>query len=69
MRGLDVLCAPNDGECLCSGCHLNPAVTVAMFIVGAIKWLKALLYVVVQLSGAIAAAGIFRVSGPCREYD
>jgi MIP family channel proteins len=39
-----------------SGAHLNPAVTVAVAIAGGIKWVKAGIYIVVQIVAAIAAA-------------
>ncbi|MFT8704154.1 MIP/aquaporin family protein [Bifidobacterium aquikefiricola] len=39
-----------------SGAHFNPAVTVAALFTAKITWLDALLYVVAQLVGAIAAA-------------
>ena len=39
-----------------SGAHFNPAVTIAIAIYGAINWLKALIYVVVQIVAAILAA-------------
>jgi len=41
-----------------SGCHINPAVTVAMLITRKIKVKDAIWYIVVQCVGAIAAAGI-----------
>jgi glycerol uptake facilitator-like aquaporin len=46
----------------CSGGHFNPAVTLGVFIAGAIQLKKALLYMLMQLIGGIMAAGIFRVS-------
>ncbi|MFT8356048.1 MAG: aquaporin [Bifidobacterium aquikefiri] len=39
-----------------SGAHYNPAVTVAALFTAKITWLDALLYVIAQLIGAIAAA-------------
>ncbi|KAI4712802.1 hypothetical protein J4E89_001777 [Alternaria sp. Ai002NY15] len=44
-----------------SGGLFNPAVTVAMGIIGALGWMKALLLIIAQLLGAITAAAI--VSG------
>ncbi|CAN9211246.1 unnamed protein product [Alternaria alternata] len=44
-----------------SGGLFNPAVTVAMGLVGALGWMKVLLLIVAQLLGAIAAAAV--VSG------
>ncbi len=41
-----------------SGCHINPAITLAMLIAKKIKPLDALFYVVVQVFGAIFAAGV-----------
>lgn len=41
-----------------SGCHVNPAVTIAMFIGGKIKSKDALGYIIAQCIGAVVAAGI-----------
>ena len=41
-----------------SGCHINPAITVAMFIVDKIKWKDAIFYIIFQFAGAIIGAGI-----------
>lgn len=41
-----------------SGCHINPAISVAMLVAGKMKWKDTLLYVVFQCIGAIFAAGI-----------
>ena len=41
-----------------SGCHVNPAVTIGMLIVGKIKSKDALLYIIFQCIGAVIAAGI-----------
>lgn len=41
-----------------SGCHINPAVTVAMWINGNLKSREAGMYVVFQCLGAILAAGL-----------
>jgi aquaporin Z len=41
-----------------SGCHINPAVTVAMFVAGKIKTKDAIFYIVFQFVGAIMGAGI-----------
>lgn len=38
------------------GAHFNPAVTIAVAIAGGINWLKALVYIVVQLIAGILAA-------------
>jgi MIP family channel proteins len=39
-----------------SGAHLNPAVTIAVAIAGGIDWVKAIIYMVVQVIAAIVAA-------------
>jgi aquaporin Z len=39
-----------------SGAHFNPAVTLAVAIAGGINWLKALIYIVVQIIAGIVAA-------------
>ena len=39
-----------------SGGHFNPAVTVAVRLAGRIEWSRAVLYVIAQLIGAVAAA-------------
>lgn len=44
-----------------SGCHINPAVTLGMFMAKKIKGKEALLYMVAQVIGAILAAGILFV--------
>jgi aquaporin Z len=44
-----------------SGCHINPAVTVAMLVGGKIKSKEAAGYIVVQCLGAIVAAAILLV--------
>jgi aquaporin Z len=41
-----------------SGCHINPAVTVAMLVSGRTAWRDAVGYIVAQLAGATAGAGI-----------
>src|ERR1700712_2589638 len=41
-----------------SGCHINPAITVAMLVAGKIDVKEALGHIVAQLVGAIAGAGI-----------
>ena len=41
-----------------SGCHVNPAVTIGMLIVGKIKSKDAGFYIIFQCVGAIIAAGV-----------
>jgi aquaporin Z len=41
-----------------SGCHINPAITVAMFVAGKIKSKDAAFYIVFQCIGAIIAAAV-----------
>jgi len=41
-----------------SGCHINPAITIAMLVAGKIKSRDAAVYIIVQCVGAIIAAGI-----------
>ncbi|UCE36990.1 MAG: aquaporin Z [Thermoplasmata archaeon] len=41
-----------------SGCHINPAITIAMFFSGKIKTKDTLFYIIFQCAGAILAAGI-----------
>jgi aquaporin Z len=39
-----------------SGCHINPAITIAMLVAGKIKMTEALAYIVAQMLGAVIAA-------------
>lgn len=41
-----------------SGGHINPAVTIAFFVGNQISFLRMMFYIVAQLLGAIAGAGI-----------
>lgn len=41
-----------------SGCHINPAITVAMLVAGKIKGKDAIFYIIAQCIGAIIGAGI-----------
>ena len=41
-----------------SGCHLNPAITIGMAVAGRMKGSEAAIYIVAQILGAIAGAGI-----------
>jgi MIP family channel proteins len=47
-----------------SGGHLNPAVTISVWVAGKIDAVRALLYIVAQLAGAAAGAGIAAVIIP-----
>ena len=44
-----------------SGCHINPAITVAMLVAGKMKSKEAVAYIIVQCIGAIIAAGVILV--------
>lgn len=44
-----------------SGCHINPAITVAMLVTGKIKTKHAVGYIIAQCIGAIIAAGVLFV--------
>lgn len=53
-----------------SGCHINPAVTLGMFMAKRIKGKEALLYMVAQVIGAILAAGtLFIVASGAPGFD
>lgn len=41
-----------------SGCHINPAISIAMVIAGRMKTGDAVIYIIAQILGAIAGAGI-----------
>ncbi len=41
-----------------SGCHINPAITIGMVVVGRMKTSEAAIYIAAQILGAIAGAGI-----------
>lgn len=41
-----------------SGCHINPAITISMFALGKIKAKDMIFYIVFQIIGAIAGAGL-----------
>jgi MIP family channel proteins len=49
-----------------SGGHFNPAVTVGVWVAGKIETMRAAWYIVVQLAGAAAGAGLLRLSIPDR---
>ena len=44
-----------------SGCHINPAITVSMLVAGKIKTGDAIGYIIAQLLGAVAAAGVLYI--------
>lgn len=44
-----------------SGCHINPAVTLSLFVTGDIKLLRAILYIIVQCIGAAVGAVLLKV--------
>jgi aquaporin Z len=41
-----------------SGCHINPAISIAMVVAGRMKASEAVVYIIAQVLGAIAGAGI-----------
>jgi aquaporin Z len=41
-----------------SGCHINPAISIAMVVAGRMKANEAIIYIIAQVLGAIAGAGI-----------
>jgi len=44
-----------------SGCHINPAVSIAMLAAGKMKAKDAMIYIIMQSIGAIVAAGVLYV--------
>ena len=44
-----------------SGCHINPAVSFAMLIAKKLKFTEFIGYVVAQIAGAIAGAGLLKL--------
>jgi len=44
-----------------SGCHINPAITIAMLVAGKMKSKDAVAYIIVQCIGAIIAAGVILI--------
>jgi aquaporin Z len=44
-----------------SGCHINPAISVAMLTAGKMHWKDTIFYIIAQCIGAIIAAGILLV--------
>lgn len=47
-----------------SGCHINPAVTVGLFVGGKIGLVKGVLYIVVQCIGSLIGAGLLKAFIP-----
>ena len=41
-----------------SGCHINPAISIAMLVAGKMNIKDAIAYIIAQFAGAIAGAGI-----------
>jgi aquaporin Z len=52
-----------------SGGHFNPAVTIGVWVAGKIESLRAGFYIVAQLAGAAAGAGLLSLAIPKRIYD
>lgn len=47
-----------------SGCHVNPAVTISLFVTGDIKLIRAILFIVVQCIGALAGSALLKALLP-----
>jgi aquaporin Z len=41
-----------------SGCHINPAISLAMLVAGKMKWKDSVFYIIAQCIGAIIAAAV-----------
>lgn len=55
---------------LISGCHINPAISIAMLVAGKMKWKDTVLYIAAQCLGAIAGAGILlAIANGLGSYD
>ena len=50
-----------------SGCHINPAITISMFIAGKIKVKDSIAYIIAQCIGAIIAGGILFIIASGKE--
>ena len=46
-----------------SGCHINPAITISMFVAGKIRVKDSIAYIIAQCIGAIIAGGILFLTG------
>ena len=49
-------------QCVFSGGHFNPAVTLGVGLSSGMPWILMPFYVLAQLSGGILGAGVMRVS-------
>ena len=47
-----------------SGGNINPAVTLALFVAGRVRFLKGVIYVIAQCAGGICGAGLLAASLP-----
>ena len=50
-----------------SGCHINPAITISMFVAGKIRVKDSIAYIIAQCIGAIIAGGILFVIASGKE--
>ncbi len=41
-----------------SGCHINPAISLAMLVAGRLSWKDTIFYIIAQCIGAVLAAGL-----------
>ena len=49
----------------CAGGLFNPAITIALWLCGAVSSLRAVILIVAQYAGGIAAAGLVACMTPC----
>lgn len=47
-----------------SGCHINPAVTISLFVSGDIRLIKSVLYIIAQCAGAALGSLLLMVATP-----
>src|SRR5512136_3311121 len=53
-----------------SGCHINPAISIAMLVAGKMKGKDALMYIIAQCLGAIVGAAILlAIANGVSSYD